>query len=191
MSGVKTRVVLPVLVGENSGQVLADVEIKFPTPALTIEKPIKKVEITDCEVIRGKVIIIGQVVKNIPFKTRSSDDCSSGQSKGVGRPVRVICGDIRHCTAFIPFKLFIEIPGACPGDDCEILEACVLGEIDKLIDDDCDGLFDRLVETIDIHVTVRVTRKKLVKVPGVKAPVVTRQIPFSVCRKRRSQCCDP
>jgi len=94
------------------------------------------------------------------------------------RPVRIVCGDIRHCTAFIPFRLFIEIPGAMEGDNCTIVEACVLGEVDTLLDDNNDGLFDRLIETLDIHVTARVTRDRVVNVSGARVPVARNIVPF-------------
>jgi len=93
--------------------------------------------------------------------------------------VRVVCGDIRHCTLFIPFRLFIEIPGALEGDTCEVVEACVLGEVDSLIDDNNDGLFERLVETLDIQVRVRVTRDTVVNVSGARRQLTTNFVPFT------------
>lgn len=156
--------VLPLLVGEDSGQTLEDIEVMFPEPAVEIEEPEKRVVIERCEAIPGKVIVVGRVIKNIPFKTRRTEE----RLPGDGRRVRVVCGDLRHCTLFIPFKLFIEIPGTQEGDICTVTEACVLGEIDTLFDDNGDGLFDRLVETIDIHVRVRVTRDAVVNVSGAR-----------------------
>ncbi|MDF2630583.1 MAG: hypothetical protein K0R39_4414 [Symbiobacteriaceae bacterium] len=123
--------VLPVLVGEDSGQTLEDIEVTFPTPAVEIDEPTKRVEIERCEAIPGKVIVVGRVVKNIPFKTRAGE---SHLSRDGRRRVRMVCGDLRHCTLFIPFRLFVEIPGAREGDVCEVVEACVLGEVDTLID---------------------------------------------------------
>lgn len=156
--------VLPLLVGEDSGQVLEDVEVEFPEPAVAIDEPVKFVEISRCEAIPGKVIIVGRVVKNIPFKTR----CTETTLPGPSPRVRVVTGDIKHVTLYIPFKLFIEIPGTQEGDTCDVIEACVLGEIDTLIDDNNDGLYERLVETIDIHVRVRVTRETVVNVTGAR-----------------------
>jgi hypothetical protein len=170
--------VLPLLVGENSNQTLEDVEVTFPTPALDVEAPEKRVEITRCEAIPGKVIVVGRVVKNIPFKTRSSESVLPGEP-GERRRVRVVCGDLRHCTLFIPFRLFITIPGAMEGDVCDVVEACVLGEVDTLIDDNGDGLFERLQETIDIHVRVRVTRDTVVNVSGARRTLQTNFVPFT------------
>lgn len=64
--------VLPLLVGEDSNQVLEDVEVEFPTPAVEIDEPTKRVEITRCEVITGKAIIVGQVVKSTWLATGDS-----------------------------------------------------------------------------------------------------------------------
>jgi len=176
--------VLPVLVGEDSGQVLEDVEVEFPEPALELGKIEKHVEIDRCEVIPGKVIVIGRVVKNIPFKTQSSNHCRRPE----GRRTRVICGDLRHCTAFIPFKLFIEIPGAEEGDRCEVVEACVLGEVDTLVDENGDGCFERLEETIDIHVRVRVIRDTVMNVCAARKPI-RRKVRFQPDRHHKRCCC--
>lgn len=56
--------VLPVLIGEGTGQVLEDVEVTFPEKAVEIKEPEKRVEIERCEVIPDKVIVIGRVIKN-------------------------------------------------------------------------------------------------------------------------------
>lgn len=168
--------VLPLLVGEDSNETLEDVEIEFPSPAVAIDKPTKRVEIERCEVVPGKVIVIGRVVKLIPFQTRSGESVHTRDGR---RRVRVVCGDLRHCTLFIPFRLFVQIPGAREDDECEVVEACVIGEVDTLIDDNHDGLFERLRETIDIHVRVRVTRKAVVNVSGARQMLTTNLVRFS------------
>lgn len=176
--------VLPVLIGEDSAQVLEDVEVEFPEPAVDVEEPVKRVEIERCEVIPGKVIVIGRLVLNVAFKTRRCDGNANGNGNGNGNGVadpartRIICGDLRHCTAFVPFRLFIEVPGAAPGDDCQVVRACVNGEVDTLIDDKNDGLFDRLLATVDIEVTVRVTRDMVVNVFGARRQLRTNFVPF-------------
>lgn len=167
--------VLPVLIGEGTGQVLEDVEVTFPEKAVEIKEPEKRVEIERCEVIPDKVIVIGRVIKNIPFKTKKSESFLPAD----GRRIRIICGDIRHCTLFIPFKLFIEIPGAQPGDECEVVKAKVTGEVDTLFDDTGDGFFDRLVETINIHVEVRVTRPVVMKVNAARRIATTNFVRFN------------
>jgi hypothetical protein len=167
--------VLPLVVGEGTGQTLEDVEVNFPEPALQIEPPDKVVEIDRCEPIPGKVIIVGRVIKNIPFKTKETES----RIPTDGRRIRVVCGDVRHCTLIIPFKLFVEVPGTQEGDVCDVLEACILGEIDTLMDDNGDGLFERLVETIDIHVKVRVTRDTVVNVTGFRRTLTTNFVPFT------------
>lgn len=176
--------VLPILVGEGSGQVLEDVEVCFPEQAVELGVIEKRVEVDRCEVIPGKVIIIGKVVKNIPFKTRCSGDCPRPES----RRTRVICGDLRHCTAFIPFKLFIEIPKAEEGDRCEVVEACVLGEVDTLVDENGDGCFERLEETVDIHIRVRVVRDMVMNVSAARKPL-QRKVSFHTGQKKRCGRC--
>lgn len=59
--------VLPLLVGEDSGQTLEDIEVEFPSPAVEIEPPTKVVEIERCEAIPGKVIVVGRVIKSTWF----------------------------------------------------------------------------------------------------------------------------
>lgn len=115
------------------------------------------------------------MIKNIPFKTKKSESFLPAD----GRRIRIICGDIRHCTLFIPFKLFIEIPGAQPGDECEVVKAKVTGEVDTLFDDTGDGFFDRLVETINIHVEVRVTRPVVMKVNAARRIATTNFVRFN------------
>jgi hypothetical protein len=122
-----------------------------------------------------------QVLKNIPFKTRSGETrfpADDGDRRGGRRRVRAVFGDLRHVTLFIPFRLFIEIPGAMEGDTCEVVQACILGEVDTLIDDNDDGLFERLEETIDIDVTVRVIRKTVVNVTGARRTLMASNVVF-------------
>ena len=75
-----------------------------------------------------------------------------------------VCGDVRHCTVEIPFHLFVEVPGAEPGDNCEVIDAIVAGEFDKLIDKNSDGTFNKLLEKAVIKIRAKVTRTKHLKV---------------------------
>lgn len=94
--------------------------------------------IDDCAAACDKVIINGRLVKNITFKTLKERDCH--------HDLKRVCGDVRHCTVEIPFHLFVDVKGAQEGDDCEVIDAIVAGEFDKLIDKNSDGTFNKLLE---------------------------------------------
>jgi len=83
------RAVLPLLVGEDEGQVLEDVEVEFPEPAVEIDEPVKRVEITRCEAIPGKVIIVGRVVKNTLFACDTDKPRSLHRAAGLQVTFRV------------------------------------------------------------------------------------------------------
>jgi hypothetical protein len=48
-----------------------------------------------------------------------------------------------------------------------------------MTDDNDDGLFERLQETIDIHVRVRVTRDTVVNVAGARQILTTNLVRFT------------
>ncbi|MGE5674842.1 MAG: DUF3794 domain-containing protein [Mycobacterium leprae] len=165
------QAVLPLLVGEGSGQTLADVTTNFPSPVLAIEAPTKTVDITNCQVIPGKVIIVGRVTKNIAYKTaecRGTTPTANAQ---------ICCGDLRHCTVQVPFRLFIVVQGAAPGDTCQVTQACVKGEVENPTVN-ADGLITALQETMDIHVAVRVTRDTVMNVSAARVPLTSNLVPF-------------
>jgi len=58
----------------------------------------------------------------------------------------------------------VDVKGAQEGDDCEVIDAIVAGEFDKLIDKNSDGTFNKLLEKVVIKVLAKVTRKKHLKV---------------------------
>jgi hypothetical protein len=104
------------------------------------------------------VIINGRLIKNITFKTAKERDCHGDLHR--------VCGDVRHCTVEIPFHLFIEIEGARDGDMCEVEDAIVAGEFDKLIDKNDDGTFNKLLEKVVIKIRAKVVRMKHLDVSG-------------------------
>jgi len=83
------------------------------------------------------------MLKNITYKTLKDRDCHGDLHR--------VCGDVRHCTVEIPFHLFVEIPGSRDGDKCEVTDAIVAGEFDKLIDKNDDGTFNKLLERSVLH----------------------------------------
>lgn len=99
------------------------------------------------------------MLKNITYKTLKERDC--------GGDLNRVCGDVRHCTVEIPFHLFVEVKGARDGDDCEVIDAIVAGEFDKLICKNNDGTFDKLLEKVVIKVRAKVTRKRHLDVHAV------------------------
>jgi len=96
------------------------------------------------------------MIKNITFKTAKERDCQGDLNR--------VCGDVRHCTVEIPFHLFVEIPGAKDGDKCEVVDAIVAGEFDKLIDKNHDDTFNKLLEKVVIKIRAKVVRIKHLEV---------------------------
>lgn len=78
----------------------------------------------------------------------------------------IITGDLRHVTAFIPFTLSAEVPGALDGDRCRILKACV----SDLLIDRFGRNRDRLDVTVEVCVRVQVLREQVVDVSGTIQP---------------------
>lgn len=146
----------PVVVSTNTAQVLVVSEIPLTPPAFKIDEIHKLIEIDDCAAVCDKVIINGRLIKNITYKTAKEWDRKGGLNR--------VCGDVRHCTVEIPFHLFIDVPGSRDGDDCEIEDAIVAGEFDKLVHRNHDGTFSKLLEKSVIKVRAKVVRRKWLKV---------------------------
>lgn len=147
---------VPVIVNSNTAQVLVVTEIPLTPPAFRIDEIHKLIKIDDCAAVCDKVIINGRLIKNITFKTIREHDCKDD--------LRRVCGDVRHCTVEIPFHLFVELPGTREGDMCEVEDAIVSGEFDKLIDKNPDGTFNKLLEKVVIKVRAKSERKKWLRV---------------------------
>lgn len=147
---------VPVVVNSNTAQVLVVTEIPLTPPAFKIAEIHKLIEIDDCAATCDKVIINGRLIKNITYKTAREWDCKGDLHR--------VCGDVRHCTVEIPFHLFVELPGTKDGDMCEVEDAIVAGEFDKLVDKNHDGTFNKLLEKVVIKVRAKSIRKKWLKV---------------------------
>jgi hypothetical protein len=90
---------------------------------------------------------------------------TTGEMTGaVGREIEVVCGDLRHCTAFVPFTIVGDLQGVQQGDECEILQACVLDRIIERL------ARDRIDVTVEICIRVRITRTQTVNVQGTFRP---------------------
>lgn len=167
---------VPVVIGEGSKQFLlvTILTINPPSPPVFRIKDIEKeVKITNCKVIKDKVIINGYVDKNINYKV------AKHVHKDEGRPV--VNGPIFHYTTQIPFSTFIEVPGAMEGDNCEIEAAVVEGEKDELIDPNvhphvptnnndtekkhsCPVTYNKLKEKLVVRIDVKVTRTEKINI---------------------------
>lgn len=152
----KQVIQVPVVVASNTAQVLVVTEIPLTPPAFLIEQIHKLIKIDDCVASCDKVIINGRLIKNITFKTVKERDCHGDLNR--------VCGDVRHCTVEIPFHLFVEVKGAKDGDLCEVEDAIVAGEFDKLIDPNQDGTFNKLLEKVVIKVRAKAVRVRQLKV---------------------------
>ncbi|QZY54995.1 DUF3794 domain-containing protein [Crassaminicella profunda] len=141
---------VPKVVGTGSTQYLSVVEIPLCVPAFEIVDIIKKVTITGCKVINNKVIINGNLSKNIIYKTLEESEPFPGFQR--------VCGDVVHTTVNIPFSTFIDVEGALEDDECHIEDAFVEGSEEIEQDFNEDGTFNSLEEKTVIKIDVKVTR---------------------------------
>lgn len=151
-----TIIEVPVVINSNTAEVLVVTEIPLTPPAFKIDEIHKLIEIDDCVASCDKVIVNGRLIKNVTFKTAKERDCHGDLKR--------VCGDVRHCTVEIPFHLFVEVPGAKDGDRCEVEDAIVAGEFDKLVDRNHDGTFNKLLEKVVIKVRAKAVRTRHLKV---------------------------
>lgn len=124
----------------------------------------KRVEITECDVFTNKVLVNGVLHKDVLLKIApitplplpgvltSPSDCSVT----VAVPVDLVI----DC----PFGACITVPGACPGDTCQIERACVDAEKDLLINTNGDAFPEVLEEKVCIHLTVKTIRNQQVTI---------------------------
>lgn len=96
------------------------------------------------------------MLKNITYKVAKERDCH--------HELHRVCGDVKYCQVAIPFHLFVEVPGAKDTDICEVEDAIVAGEFDKLIDRNEDDSFCKLLEKVVIKVRAKAVRIRRLKV---------------------------
>lgn len=128
--------ILPIVIAEERIRSVVQAIIFLPEDALFIERVNTEVEVERCRVVNGAVLIRGRVIINVPFKTGRLESRTGFLVSGP----RTVCGDIRHCTAFIPFSLIANLPAAQEGDQCQILTACVTDLILDPIEGSPSGL---------------------------------------------------
>lgn len=162
MAVIKTEAV----VGVGETQVLVVADIPITPPAFEIKEIQKTVIIEDCTPIEDKVIINGVLRKNINFKTFGEQHESHPHH--MHKKVKRVTGDLRHVTVWIPFALFIEVPGAKEGDICQVERAEVVGQVERE-QEVCPetGAFKVLQEKAVIRICVKVTRQVQVRVAAL------------------------
>ncbi len=127
---------VPEVIGRNASEELIEIVIPFPRGAEAIEIVEVKTEVI-CdivEVVRDKVLINGRLHKNILYKTKED----SWYKNQCCEDMKIVNGDLRHVSIWVPFSTFIDIPGACPGDMYEIEYAGA----------DCDQSIDILIDPL-------------------------------------------
>ncbi|RDV83445.1 DUF3794 domain-containing protein [Ammonifex thiophilus] len=96
------------VVGIGSTQILLVRDITFAVPVYEVVEELFTVNITDCHVCTDKVIFNGTVEKNIVYKTPPG---VTGE------------GTIAYHKEDFTFSGFVTVPGAKPGDKCQIEKA--------------------------------------------------------------------
>ena len=157
---------IPVVIGQNSCEVMVVTEI--PTPSLYEIKDINEtVSVTNCLVQTNLVIINVVLHKDINYK-QVTDTISYDTN------LTAFTGPVVASTTDLPFHCFMDIPGALPGDDCQVESASVIGEKDELINPNSSNsptTFDSLMEKAVIQVVVKVTRTQQVTVSSLTPSV--------------------
>lgn len=106
--------------------------------------------------------------KNIIIKTLAAGTVPPvvGTVTGCSGVVNTASGDLAHTTVDIAFNAFIRVPGARPGDICEIEQAFVEGEAEEPLGVTAAGTFTQLLEKSVIRLCVAVKRTRAVCVDG-------------------------
>jgi len=161
-------IVTPVEVGIGEAQVLVVSEIPLTPAARRIIDIFKEVQITQCKVIDDKVIINGILEKTILFLNMGPTAPIFGRGKNSDEEShmanRVAAGEVKAVFAELPFALFIDVPGAQPGDECIIEVAEVVGEKDDQLKVQEDGSFKVLLEKAVVRVIAKVTRREQIPI---------------------------
>jgi hypothetical protein len=128
----------------------------------------KRVTIQDCEVFTNKVIVNGTLHKDILFKVAPDVQPTNAADVFVtATDCTITFAETVDVVLDCPFGAVIPVPGACPGDQCEVVLACVEAEKDLLIDTDGDGAADQFEEKVAILIRVKTVRQQLVTIQPV------------------------
>lgn len=185
----------PVVSGFGEGEVLQRLLLDLPSllaavagllpfPAAYVADAVvltKRVEITQCEVFPNKVLINGILHKDVLLKIApitpvnltgvqvAPGDCSIA----VATPLDLVI----DC----PFGACITVPGACPGDRCEIERATADAEKEVLINTNADPFPEQLEEKVCIHLAVKTIRDRQVTILPVEPNICPEPTPPPTC----------
>ena len=110
-------VLVPKVIGRDKTEELVEAVIDLPDcdggRPFEIVDVLREVELTLVEVCKDKVLINGYLRKNVIYKTKRFD-CVKDKTMN---EYPAAYGDVRHTTVWIPFKTFVNVPGARVGDE--------------------------------------------------------------------------
>lgn len=138
--GVGPLVKVEAVRGEATDQILQESDVTLPSAAEKVREIVGRVDVTDAQVIRGKVIIQGVVHKQIFF---------------IGTD-----GLERHLAEDVPFSTFIEVLGAMPGQNVQVHPKIEFIGFELLSDVTVRQkvvveFFVKVTETVQIRIEVR------------------------------------
>lgn len=153
-------------IGEDECFITCTIDLQTSDPVFDVVPLTKEVRIDQCEVFCDKVLINGTLHKELLLKEEddTGGDCATVACSPFN-PQRIRCGDVKHLTLDIPFGCCIRVPGARPGDTCQIERAEVDAEKDELVLD-MSGFVDSIIEKTCIHVVVRCIRQEQMTLSG-------------------------
>lgn len=127
----------------------------------------KRVVITECEVFTNKVLVNGLLHKDLLFKFAPDTQPDFGPVLLTNTDCTLTLAETVDLVVDCPFGACITVPGACPGDKCEVILACVDAEKELLIDTDADGFADQFEEKVCILIRVKTNRHQMITVQPV------------------------
>jgi len=142
----------------------------------------KRVTITDCEVFNGKVLVNGVLHKDLLLKILPTTPSTALAAAVIGGTMCVVsAGTPVDLTVDCPFGACITVPGACPGDRCQVELACVDAEKELLIDTTGTGTPSIFEEKVCIRIQVKAIRNQQVTITPTLPNICPTFPPVSVC----------
>jgi hypothetical protein len=187
----------PVVAGAGETEVLERITLDVPT-LLTIVAPLlpagllnptlaevvvltKKVTITDCEVFNGKILVNGLLHKDLLLKILPTTNQNLSTAVVGGTDCVLRAGVPVDLAIDCPFGACITVPGACPGDQCQVELACVDAEKELLIDTNGDGLPELFEEKVCIRIQVKAIRSTQLTITPNETNICPQFPPVSTC----------
>ncbi len=142
----------------------------------------KRVTITDCEVFNGKVLVNGILHKDLLLKILPTTPSTALAGAVVGSTMCVLsAGTPVDLAVDCPFGACITVPGACPGDRCQVELACVDAEKELLIDTTGTGVASIFEEKVCIRIQVKAIRNQQVTITPTLPNICPVFVPTSTC----------